>query len=190
MEHLIQIDYWDLFIEMFKIIAQSWMLWLIILGIIILRLFVDIWLPKIFKEWRINRKFKRGEEYRSDEDLIGWLRRLKPDEFEEYIANLFNRLGYQSEKVGGSYDGGIDVIIRKNGDVGYIQCKKFIIQEVSVGAVRDFYGAFVSNGANSKGYFITTNKFTLEAIKFAEDKPMELIDRFKLIKYIKLVEQK
>jgi len=30
--------------------------------------------------------------------------------------------------------------------------------------------------AQAKGYFITTNKFTLEAERFAEDKPIELID--------------
>ncbi len=102
---------------------------------------------------------------------------------EEYIANLFISLGYKAEKVGGSHDGGIDVIIKKDGETGYIQCKKFITSEVPVGAVRDLV---VGHFATAKGYFISTNKFTLEAIKFAEDKPIELVDHFKLIKYIKL----
>jgi len=55
--------------------------------------------------------------------------------------------------------------------------------------VRDFYGALADHLANGKGYFITTNKFTLEAERFAEDKPIELIDGFKLIKYIRLAEK-
>ncbi|MFA5319487.1 MAG: restriction endonuclease [Candidatus Paceibacterota bacterium] len=186
MEHFIQINYGDLFVEMLKVFAQLWYVWAIIIGMFFLRLFIDIWLPKIVKRWNNNRKFKSGEKYRSDDDLIRWLRGMTPNEFEEYIANLFNRLGYKAEKVGGSYDGGIDVIIKKDGETGYIQCKKFIIKEVPVGAVRDFYGAFIGKLATSKGYFISTNKFTLEAIKFAEDKPIELVDHFKLIKYINL----
>lgn len=154
-----------------------------------LRLFMEIWLPKIIDR-RVNRaRFKKGERWRSDDDLIKWLRGMRPDEFEEYIADLFSRLGYKSEKVGASHDGGIDVILKKDGEVGYIQCKKFITREVPVGAVRDFYGAFVGRLASSKGYFVTTNKFTLEAIKFAEDKPIELVDYFKLIKYIKLADK-
>jgi restriction system protein len=186
MEHLFQIDYWEVIIGILNVCAQLWYVWVFAIGILFLRLFIDIWFPKIIKRWNNNRKFKNGEKYRSDDDLIRWLRGMTPDEFEEYIANLFNRLGYEAEKVGGSYDGGIDVIIKKDGETGYIQCKKFITREVPVGAVRDFYGAFIGKLATSKGYFISTNKFTLEAIKFAEDKPIELVDHFKLIKYINL----
>jgi len=186
MEHLLQINYGDFFIGILKVLIQLWWLWLIVIGLGILKIFIEVWLPKIIKKWEVGSRIKKGEKYRSDEDLIKWLRGLKPDDFEEYIANLFIRLGYEAEKVGGSHDGGIDVIIKKDGETGYIQCKKFITREVSVGAVRDFYGSFVGHLATAKGYFITTNKFTLEAIKFAEDKPIELIDHFKLIKYIKM----
>ena len=189
MEHFIQIDYQNLFVEILKNLTQYWYIWLFIIGLVFLKLFIDIWFPKIIKRWNNNRKFKSGEKYRSDEDLIRWLRGMKPDEFEEYITNLFNRLGYKAEKVGGSYDGGIDVIIKKGEEIGYIQCKKFITREVPVGAVRDFYGAFIGKLATSNGYFISTNKFTLEAIKFAEDKPIELVDHFKLIKYIKMADK-
>ena len=47
---------------------------------------------------------------------------------------------------------------------------------MTVGDVRNFYGALADHLTNGKGYFITTNKFTLEAEKFADDKPIELID--------------
>jgi restriction system protein len=114
---------------------------------------------------------------------------MTPSEFEDYISDLFSKLGYKTEVVGGAYDEGIDVIAEKNGIKHYIQCKKFIIQQVGVSAIRDFYGAIADHLANSKGYFITTNKFTLEAERFAADKPIELIDGFKLIKYIRSVEK-
>jgi restriction system protein len=41
--------------------------------------------------------------------------------------------------------------------------------------IRDLYGAMNHEGA-SKGVLITTSRFSLEAIKFAEGKPLELID--------------
>ncbi|MFA4937134.1 MAG: restriction endonuclease [Patescibacteria group bacterium] len=114
---------------------------------------------------------------------------MKPSEFENYIAHLFSKLGYKTQAVGKSHDGGIDVVIQKDGVTSYIQCKKFITREVTLGAMRDFYGALANNLANGKGYFITTNKFTLEAQRFVEDKPIELVDGFQLIKYIRMTEK-
>ena len=110
---------------------------------------------------------------------------MKPKEFEEYVADLFSKLGYKTEVVGGSYDRGVDVIAKKDGLKYYIQCKKYITSTVGVNEIRDFYGAIADHLAQAKGYFITTNKFTLEAERFAEDKPIELIDGQKLIKYIR-----
>ena len=140
--------------------------------------------------WRRKTRFKHVQGFLSDRELLLKLRDMHPGEFEEYIADLFSKLGYKTETVGGSHDEGIDVIAEKDGIKHYIQCKKFITQVVSVGAVRDFYGAITDHLAKGKGYFITTNKFTLEAEKFAEDKPIELIDGQKLIKYIRLAENK
>jgi len=139
--------------------------------------------------WRRRTRFKRVKGFLSDRELLLKLREMKPKEFEEYIADLFSKLGYKTEATGGPYDEGVDVIAEKDGIKHYIQCKKFITQEVSVSAVRDFYGAIADHLTNGKGYFITTNKFTLEAERFAEDKPIELIDGFKLIDYIRLAEK-
>ncbi len=99
-------------------------------------------------------------------------------------------MGYETRTVGGSGDGGIDVEAEKEGVVHYIQCKKFINRRVDVGSVRDFYGAIADKTGKGKGYFITTNVFTLDAERFAEDKPIELVDRFKLMEYIKLAGSK
>ena len=115
------------------------------------------------------------------------LQKLTPTQFEEYIAVLFKSLGYNTRVTGGKSDGGVDVEAEKDGHVHYIQCKKYISSKVPVGAIRDFYGAIADRIDGGKGYFITTNVFTLEAEKFAENKPIELIDKFKLMEYMKLV---
>jgi len=116
------------------------------------------------------------------------LQQLTPTQFEEYIATLFQSLGYEAKVTGGRGDGGVDVEAVKDGHVHYIQCKKYISSKVPVSAVRDFYGAIADRVDGGKGYFITTNVFTLDAEKFAEDKPIELIDKFKLMEYMQMVD--
>ena len=134
-------------------------------------------------------KTHKQSKWRTDRELLGWLRELKPWEFERYIAELFTKLGYKTTVTGGAYDKGIDVVAERDGLKHYIQCKKYITSTVGPGELRDFYGAIADHLAQAKGYFITTNKFTLEAERFAEDKPIELIDGNQLIKYIRLAEE-
>lgn len=183
-----QINFWEIIKSSLPILWTLWPLWAVLLAVVVIRLFF-YWLDLEIDNWHIRRKFRKGEKWRSDRDLLQWLRGMKPSEFEDYIADLFSRLGYKAKAVGGSHDGGIDVVIEKDGVKSYIQCKKFITSEVTVGDIRDFYGALVDHIANGKAYFITTNKFTLEAEKFAEDKPIELIDGYKLIRYIKMAKK-
>jgi restriction system protein len=147
------------------------------------------WLDGAAERFFIRKRFKKGEEWRSDRELLAWLKGMKPDEFELYVADMFSRLGYEAKKVGGSHDGGVDVVLRKNGVMHYVQCKKFIRSKVSVGEMRDFYGSLADRLSDGKGFFITTNIFTLEAEDFAKDKPIELIDGNKLVAYVRMAEK-
>ncbi len=160
-------------------------IWPLIFLVSLVYLFTELY-PVLRTRWKRSKKFREGENWRSDRELLQWLRKLRPSEFEHYISKLFSSLDYITETVGKSHDGGIDVIAKKDGKTHYIQCKKFITSEVTLGDVRDFYGALADYLADGQGYFITTNKFTLEARKFVEDKPIELIDGFELIRYIKM----
>lgn len=143
--------------------------------------FVAILFPLV--AYGIYRKVKKRDFFESRRTLED-LRRLKPSEFEEFIAHLFQKMGYQTETVGGSSDGGIDVIAEKDGVKHYIQCKKFITRQVGAGDMRDFYGAVTDKLTNAKAFFITTNVFTEEAKIFAEGKSIELIDGSKLMDYV------
>ncbi len=131
-----------------------------------------------------KRRFNNVYDWHSGRSLIKKLQTMRPLEFEEYITDLYARLGFKAEVGRGSHDGGIDVTIQKNGLKHYIQCKKFITSKVGVADIRDFYGAMAGKLSNGKGIFITTNIFTTEAEKFSEDKPIELIDGDKLLKLI------
>jgi restriction system protein len=167
----------------YQMLVMLWPMWVFALGIVFMKLFF-YWLEGAIDRWRIQRTFKKGEQWRSKRELIQWMKRMKPAEFEEYIADVFSRMGYDTQKMGGPHDGGVDVVAKKDGTIHYIQCKKFISSKVSVSDVRDFYGALADSLADGKGMFITTNVFTLEAERFAEDKPIELIDGDALVRLV------
>ena len=155
-------------------------LFFIMIGIAVLALALRVMLDLASRRSKI--KWYLGKKKVQD------LQQLTPTQFEEYIAALFQSLGYETKVTGGSGDGGVDVEAVKDGYVHYIQCKKYISSKVPVSAVRDFYGAIADRVDGGKGYFITTNVFTLDAEKFAEDKPIELIDKFKLMEYMQMVD--
>ena len=186
---LFKIDMWEFLKGVFGILKVFWPLWVLLVVVVTFRIVFESWLPGAIYNWRNRRRFGAGEKWRSDREILQWLRGMKPPEFEQYIADLFNRLGYKTQTVGGPSDGGIDVIAEKNGVKHYIQCKKFITSKVTVGDVRDFYGALADHLVRDKGIFITTNIFTVDAERFTEDKPIELIDGNRLIKYIHLAKK-
>lgn len=157
-------------------------LWIIVLVVIVCGII-------FWEKHKRNRRIRIGQQLYSDRELLHWLRWLKPAEFEKFVADLFSKLGYKTKVTGGSHDEGVDVVAEKDGIKHYIQCKRYNNSTVGVSAVREFYGAITAHLTNDKGYYITTNKFTLEAEKFAEDKPIELIDGARLIEYIRLAEK-
>jgi restriction system protein len=166
---------------------KMWPLFVFFIAIVFMKVMIEKVIPGEFKKLKTALRFNKGKQWRSDQELLTWIRGLTPKEFEDYIAELFFRLGYKTSSVGGPNDGGIDVVVEKNGTKNYIQCKKYFkAREVSVGDVRDFYGAIANRLSNGKAYFITTSKFTLPAEQFAEDKPIELVDSYKLLEYIRL----
>ena len=187
------INWWPLIKD--TVVATFWIGWLFLkilwpyLLILALVYFLKIYGPILTDRWIARKRFAVGKNWLSDRDRIRWLRGMSPREFEEYITELFLKLGFKTKTVGKPFDGGVDVIAEKDGIAHYIQCKKYAAPEVGVTAVREFYGAIADHLADGKGYFITTNKFTLEAERYASDKPIELVDQFKLVKYIKMAEE-
>lgn len=116
---------------MLPILWDLWPIWSIFLFLIVLRLILD-WMDWKIENWTIHRKFKKGEQWKTDIDLLRWLRGMEPSEFEKYIADLFNRLGYNSEAVGKSHDGGIDVIAEKMDENIIYNAKNILTKTKSV----------------------------------------------------------
>ncbi len=152
------------------------------LGVILLLVIVGVVLFVIFR----RHKIKTELDYFDDNKLLAMFKGMEPDEFENEMAKMFSDLGYKTELTGSPHDGGVDIIAIKDGEKYYIQCKKYITNQAGVHDVRDFFGA-VTNGLAKRGFFITTNIFTIDAEKFAEGNPrLELIDGLELIKWYRL----
>jgi restriction system protein len=111
---------------------------------------------------------------------------LTPGAFEHLITNLFKKMGFEAYPTQRSKDGGVDCIAYyKEPVVGgkyVIQAKRWT-HTVQVDAVRDLFGAMDHERAN-KGILVTTSKFAPACYKFAEGKPLQLLDGSNLLALI------
>ncbi|MBU4348725.1 restriction endonuclease [bacterium] len=106
--------------------------------------------------------------------------------FEDLIGNLFIKMGFAIEQTKKTADGGIDLFAYSAkavvGGKYIIQCKR-MNSPIPEATIRDLYGVVTAQKAN-KGILITNSTFSSASIKFAEDKPLELINGDKLINLI------
>lgn len=107
---------------------------------------------------------------------IGTIRSLHWNDFELMIGEAFRRQGYSVEERGGSApDGGVDLVLRKDGQKTLVQCKHWKSQQVGVSIVRELLGVMTAQSA-SGGIVVTAGYYTAEARDFARDNRMRLID--------------
>jgi restriction system protein len=127
------------------------------------------------------------EEGAGDE-LIDVLLALTPNGFERICMRMMRESGFEKVEVTGkSHDRGIDgigiLLVNRFVTIKvFFQCKRYQGM-VSASHVRDFRGAMA--GRADKGLFITTGRFTSEAIREASRdgvEPIELVDGEKLVK--------
>ncbi|MEI9909644.1 MAG: restriction endonuclease [Bacteroidota bacterium] len=131
-------------------------------------------------EKEIEEEVENIEEWR--EQLLNILYNVPPAAFERLAQRILRESGFfQVEVTGKTGDGGIDGkgIVRVSGLLSFhviFQCKRYK-GSVTPSQIRDFRGAM--QGRADKGLFITTGKFTRDALKEATRDgapPIDLID--------------
>jgi len=111
------------------------------------------------------------------DDLMGEIINISPELFEKLVVKLLEKMGYgrsvknAGKVVGKTGDEGIDGIVREDKlgfDLIYIQAKKWDTN-ATIGRpeIQKFVGALAGQGA-IKGLFITTAKFSHEAVYYAK----------------------
>jgi restriction system protein len=99
------------------------------------------------------------------------LKNLKGSQFEKYCANLLHELGYSVQVTKGSGDFGADLIL--NGSIS-VQCKLYS-NPVSFRALQEVYSSMAKYKTKS-AWVITNSRFTKQAMEFANDANIKLID--------------
>lgn len=126
------------------------------------------------------------------DEILERVLELDPIEFERFVLDLLKKMGYgtfenATKTTSATNDGGIDGIIMQDKlgfDLIYVQAKLWDINsKVSRPEIQKFVGAIADCGGG-KGLFITTAKFTKEAIESANKQHIKLIDGDKLAEFM------
>lgn len=136
--------------------------------------------------WKALGVGVQGEDKppQSTPDLNEQLRSIDWFQFEKLVAFVYRRLGYTVNRRGGANpDGGIDLIIEKDGQRSAVQCKQWKTWNVGVKAVREFLGALTDAGIQ-KGIFITLCGYSGDAKQLAEKHGIEIVNEVGLAKMI------
>ncbi|MHC1728324.1 MAG: restriction endonuclease [Syntrophobacteraceae bacterium] len=135
-----------------------------------------------FNSWRKGQLLEKQKG-------IGSIRSIAWREFEQLVGEAYRRLGYSVSETGGGADGGVDLILKRNGEKLLVQCKQWKLEKIGVKVVRELYGVVTGEGA-SGGVVICSGTFTQEARDFARGKAMELIEGTTLARMVEEVKKK
>jgi restriction system protein len=152
-------------------------------GLVILITFVLVAVSAISALRSLRTKLLLGAQ-----TSLNSLRDLPSKRFEDVIGEAYRRQGYHVEEMlGTGADGGVDLRLRKNGNLVVVQCKRWRDKPVRVQVVRELYGVMIDQRA-SAAKLVATTTFTADAVAFAKDKPIELVDSNALLRLVRDVQ--
>lgn len=135
----------------------------------------------LFNSWRKRKQLDAQKD-------IDSIRELSWQYFEELVGEAYRRQGYRvGENDSAGPDGGIDLVIQKDGKRYLVQCKQWRSQKVGVKIIREMFGLVAAEKA-AGGIVITSGQFTRGASEFARGKSLELMDGEQLAELISTVQ--
>lgn len=112
------------------------------------------------------------------------IEKLTPEEFEEFVGEVFEALDFEVQHSGGSGDEGADLRLKRGPMRAVVQCKYYKKGVIGSPELQKFLGTIHQSGSQ-KGYFVTTSSFSLSAEKFVANQPIELIDGPRLAEMVR-----
>ena len=104
------------------------------------------------------------------------IRALPWQEFEHLVGEAFRRQGFRVEERGGAVpDGGVDLVLHRDGRKAAVQCKRWRTRQMGVAMVRELYGAMTAETAD-EAILVSSGDYTADARRFADGKPIRLFD--------------
>ena len=116
-------------------------------------------------EYADKMEFKRSQE--------DWWRSLSPYDFEKETGNWFLNKGFKVNVTQANIDGGVDIIVSKDGVKSYVQCKHYK-DLVPINVVRELKGVMSIENVSS-GYLVCINGCTTGAQDFAKKSNIVII---------------
>ena len=96
-------------------------------------------------------------------------------QFEKVVGLVYESQGYHLERRGGQRpDGGIDLIVEKDGERAAVQCKRWKKWEVKEPLIRELLGAMTHEGL-TKGVVVALNGFTYPAKQLAIQHNIDIV---------------
>lgn len=136
-----------------------------------------VWLFALLGKWSNRERLDRQTGIES-------IRGLSWQDFERLLAEAFRRQGYSVEHLGGAGpDGGVDLRLKRGGELVLVQCKQWLSWSVGVKIVRELHGVVAAQSA-TRGIVVTSGTYTQDAAAFARTVPMTLIDGDELLRLI------
>ena len=132
------------------------------------------------KQWERRTLFKTQTSLQT-------IRELNWKKFELLIGQALREKGYKVIETVDGPDGGVDLVMEKEGRKTLVQCKHWKKSKVGVKEVRELNGVVAAKGAYG-GILVTSGTFTSEALEFAKTTHIELIDGSALNRLIPHIE--
>ncbi|HEY0956269.1 MAG TPA: restriction endonuclease [Roseateles sp.] len=106
-------------------------------------------------------------------EVIEWRR------FEAVVEALFGQAGFETRSQSHGADGGVDIWLHSRSvpdrAVSVVQCKHWQGKRVGVDKIRELRGVMAAHGVK-RGQFATTSTFTPDAVAFARENSINLLD--------------
>jgi HJR/Mrr/RecB family endonuclease len=112
------------------------------------------------------------------------LRSISPQKFEDEIARMFRRRGYEVTQTPYTNDVGRDAILKKDGETFLVECKRYAADQKTGRPDLQRFAQAISDEPAQGGFFVTTGGFTSGAIKYAEGHHIVLVYGTKLVQAI------
>ncbi|MCA2999726.1 MAG: restriction endonuclease [Rhodocyclaceae bacterium] len=125
-----------------------------------------------FRRWTRTRLVSQAASGTDKSVLDG----MSWQQFELLVGDAFRLDGFNVEGRGGAApDGGIDIVVTRQNEKYFVQCKHWKSLKVGVDVVRELYGVMAAHGAVG-GFVVTSGSFTADAIEFASGRNVILVD--------------
>lgn len=96
-------------------------------------------------------------------------------EFEQLVHAAFERDGYAVKSTADGADGGVDLVLSRDGEKFFVQCKQWRASKISVGVVRELFGVMSARGAVG-GFVVGLGEFTQAAHEFVQGRNISLVN--------------